>query len=248
MAKIQFSDATNVNGLVELLARATGTQSATTSSYPLKQKTVDINSALDYFFYLAKKYTNKQKVDDTGNTTEPKYTQNLASGTQSYTFTTDSGSNKINAIDRVEILRADGSSKRLTQLNRESVDVGLGSYKSTAGEPEEYEIVGKIVNLYPKPNYNSTNGLILYTERDGVYFTSTDTAVYAGIPNNFHDYLWIRPAYIWASLKKLPQAKDLLNLKTEMENAIADHYSRINKDSGRMKASQRLTPYVHNTK
>ena len=90
--------------------------------------------------------------------------------------------------------------------------------------------------------------MILYTERDGVYFTSTDTAVYAGISNNFHDYLWIRPAYIWASLKKLPQAKDLLNLKTEMENAIADHYSRINKDSGRMKASQRLTPYVHNTK
>lgn len=248
MAKIQFSDTSNGNGIVELIARATGTGSATSSTYPLKQKTVDVNSALDYFFFLAKKYANKQKVDDTGNTTEPKYSQNLVSGTQTYTFTTDSGSNKINAVDRVEVLRADGSSKRLTQLNRESVDVGLASYKSTAGEPEEYEIIGKTINLYPKPSYNSTNGLILYTERDGVYFASTDTSVYAGIPNNFHDYLWVRPSAIWASLKKLPQAKDLNALKTELESAIIDHYSRLNKDSGRMKASQRLTPYVHNTK
>lgn len=247
MAKIQFSD-TSVNGLVELLARATGTQSATSSSYPLKQKTVDINSTLDYFFYLAKKYANKQKVDDTGNTTEPIYAQNLVSGTQTYTFTTDSGSNKINAVDRVEILRADGTSKRLTQLNPESVNVGLPAYKSTAGEPEEYRIVGKTITLYPKPGYNSTNGLVLYTERDGIYFASTDTAVYAGIPNNFHDYLWIRPASIWAAIKKLPQAKDLLGMKLEMEEAIKDHYSRLNKDSGRMRGSQRLTPYVHDTK
>lgn len=244
MAKIQFSDTTNKNGVVELLGRATGTLSATAESYPLKVKTVDINSALDYFFYLAQKFAGKTKVDDTGNTAEPKYTINLVSGTQRYNFTVDASSptNQITGIDRVEILRADGTTKRLTLLNRETVtDSGMAGYKSTAGEPEEYEIVGAGINVYPKPNYNSTNGLILYTLRNGIYFISTDTAVYAGIPNNFHDYLWIRPAANWTGMKGLPQAVKLENMKIEMEGAIEDHYRRINKDSTRGNA-MRMRP------
>lgn len=252
MAKLQFSDTTNLDGIVELLARATGTSSATTSSYPLKQKTKDINSALDNYFMLARKASPSIKVNDTNFTGEPLYSQNLSSGTQGYTFTDDSNSAQIQLIDRVDILRADGTSKRLTQLNPEAVgltdETGLASYRSTNGEPDEYRIVGKNIYLYPAPNYNSTNGLKMYFEGAPSYFVSTDTTKNPGINNIFHDYLWLRPAYLYCAIKNLPQKNDLKVELEKMEAQITDYFGKYNKDSTKMANSQRLTPRYENTR
>lgn len=210
MAKIQFSDSTNKTGLVELLGRETGTQDATTSTYPIKQKTVDINDALDRFLMLARKACPNIKIDDTNFTGEPLYNQNLANGTQSYTIATDSSSAQIQAVDRVEVELANGQVRRLKQLDTDLIGEqsgntdALGGYKTTAGSPTEYRIVGKLIYLYPKPNYTTTSGtgLRLYHDRSPSYFTSTDTAVFPGINNLFHSYLYKRPAYLWILAKK----------------------------------------------
>ena len=232
MASLQFSDTTNRTGIVEMIELRTGTQSSTSSSYPLKVKTVDVNSALDNFISIAQKVSPSIKFDDTNYATEPKYTINLVSGTQAYTFTTDALSAQITAVDRVEIITASGAKKRLQPLNRDNItDIGLGSYEAVNGEPNEYEIVGKTINLYPAPNYNSTNGLILYTERTGSYFVSTDTTKVAGIPNLFHEYLVIRPSYYYCAKKGLPQAKFLQIEVDKMEETIGEYYRNSVKDS-----------------
>ncbi len=245
MSIIQFSDSTNKTGLVELLGRATGTQDATTSSYPLKQKTVDINDALDKYLSIARKASPTIKIDDTNFTGEPLYTQNLSSGTQAYTYTNDASSAQIIEIDRVDILRSNGTSKRLTLFNPENVglddNTGLASYKSTNGEPEEYRIVGKNIYLYPAPNYNSTNGLKLYHSRAPSYFVSTDTTKTPGINNLFHAYLWIRPAYFWVMIKKGAAAASGLKTElTDMEDAIKRYFENYSKDATRMQENQRM--------
>lgn len=248
MAQLQFSDTTNKDGIVQLIQNTCGLISATTNSYPLKVITKDVNSAIDEFFAIAEKYTNKIKVDDTNHSSESAHTINLVSGTQRYTFNTDSNSNQIIKVDRVDILRADGSSKRLNFKNKEEITEGIASYKATAGEPEEYYIEGEEIVLFPKPNYNSTNGLKLSTTRTGSYFVSTDTTKVAGIPNRFHDYLWLRPSYFWCLKKDQRRAGNLKVELLKMEADIADHFKRLNADSTRMGAIQRMRPMRQNNK
>jgi len=254
MAKIQFSDSTNKTGLVELLARATGTQDATTQSYPLKQKTVDINDAIDWFLMLARKACPTIKIDDTNFTGEPVYSQNLSSSTNAYTFTVDSSSAQIQEIDRVEIERANGTTKRLKQMDVGAVgqdeDTGtLGAQAIATGEPEYYRIAGKNIILDKKPNYTTSSGtgLRLYHTRSAFYFVSTDTTAYAGINNIFHSYLWIRPAYLWVLLKKgAAQASGLKTELEKMEAYIDLYFGKIyNRDSTR---NNRMTGMKHSTK
>lgn len=241
MAKIQFSDSTNKTGLVELLGRETGTQDATTASYPLKQKTVDINDALDRFLMLARKACPNIKIDDTNFTGEPLYTQNLTSGTQQYTIATDASSAQIQAVDRVEVELANGQIRRLKQLDTDLIgeedgkDTGLGGYKTTAGSPEKYRIVGKYLFTYPKPNYTTSSGtgLRLYHDRSAFYFASTDTAVFPGINNLFHSYLYKRPAYLWILAKKgKSKAAGIKEEVDEMEAFIGMYFGNLyNRDA-----------------
>lgn len=258
MAKIQFSDSTNKTGLVELLARATGTQSATTSSYPLKQKTVDINDALDWFLMLARSACPNIRIDDTNFTGEPVYAQNLSTSTNAYLFTNDASNAQIQGIERVEIETATGQTKRLTQMNSKMVGYESGVNDTLAqtavatGEPTSYRIVGKYIILDKKPNYTTSSGtgLRLYHDRCAYYFTSTDNAVFPGINNLFHSYLWIRPAYIWVNLQKGAAAAAGLKTQLEkMEAFIGVYFSSLqNQDATKTASAQRLRPAPQNNK
>lgn len=258
MAKIQFSDSTNKTGLVELLGRATGTQDATTSTYPIKQKTVDINDALDWFLMLARKANPRIKIDDTNFTGEPVYSQNLSSSTNAYLFTVDASSAQIAGIDHVEIETAAGKTKRLQQMDANVI--GLDSDVSDTlaqdaidtGEPTAYRIVGKYIILDKKPNYTTSSGtgLRLYHDRCAFYFSSTDTAVFPGINNIFHQYLWMRPAYLWILQKKGgAAASGLRNEVEKMEIFIDSYFSELaNRDATKIKSSGRMTAKYQNNK
>lgn len=244
---MQFSDTTNRLGLVQQLEDRTGTQSVTTSSFPLKTKTREINQALANFFVLAQMYSGNWKVDDTNHSGKPEHTINLVSGTREYTFTTDASSNEILAIDRVEINDRNGNAKRLQQLNRAVItDEGMSEFMEATGEPEYYDIVGKTITVYPAPNYNSTNGMRLFNERSGSYFADTDTTKVAGIPRVFHEYLVLRPAYFFCATKGLSQTKFLQIELQKMEEAIKEFYQSRAKDSnansqfGRMAVNNRV--------
>jgi hypothetical protein len=258
MAKIQFSDSTNKTGLVELLGRATGTQDATTSTYPLKQKTVDINDALDWFLMLARKASPGIKIDDTNFTGEPIYVQNLSSSTNQYTFTVDASSAQISGIERVEIETATGKTKRLQKMDSHVVgldsEVGetFAQQAVDTGEPTSYRISGKYIVLDKKPNYTTTSGtgLRMYHDRCAYYFTSTDTAVFPGINNLFHAYLWLRPAYMWVLLKKGKAAAAGLKEELEkMEAFINVFFSTVNnKDTTKINGENKMKARKQNNR
>lgn len=222
----KFSDTTNRDGLIQQVEKATGTQSATTASYPLKVKTLDINDALGNFFLLAMKAGGRFQVDDTNQTDYPLITTDLVSAQQDYAFVYDGSStpNQILDLRQARIKDASGNWIVLTPVDREADN--LTAYEGVTGTPLKFDVDANAIKLYPKPNYNSTGGLELYISRTPSYFVSTDTTKEAGIPKLFQQYLWMRPSYLYCLIKALPQTRGLQVEVEKMEKAIEDYYSR----------------------
>lgn len=157
------------------------------SNYPLLSKARRVNAALDRFFTLAFAADGRWTWDDSNYDTAPIQSINLVSGTQSYNL--DDFTSEIINVLRVEALNSASSKLLLSRLDRTNVTGALTDYQSTSGTPSEYDLVGEFIYLYPKPNYNSTNGLTLYIERNKSAFVSTDTTKVLGIPSIFNQYI-----------------------------------------------------------
>lgn len=225
---MQFSDTSTKTGIVELLERLTGTSSATTSSYPLAIKTVDINSAYSRYFSLASEYSKTFLADDTNQTDYPIVLTDLVANRQDYSFTVDGSStpNQIQNVYRVEIKDENGNWTLLTPIDMSDINVALPEYRKDAGAPEEYDKTANGLFLYPKPNYSQADSLRIYVSRTPVYFLSSDTTKTPGIPNEFHEYLAIRPAYLYCSYKALPQAITLREEMRDIERRIKERANR----------------------
>lgn len=232
----KFSDTTNRDGLIELIERNTSTQSSTTSSYPLKVKTSDVNDALGHFMLLAIKAGGRFQVDDTNHSELPVVSADIVSGQQDYAFLVDDEStpNQILDVRKVRITDANGNKKTLTQIDRETFDID--AYEWVTGTPEYFDVMGNSLVFYPTFNYSSdyddvteTGGMEIYVSRTPQYFVSTDTTKEAGIPKIFHRYLHIRPSYFFSMVNDLPQAKGLKLELDELEKQISAYYTRRNK-------------------
>lgn len=227
---IQFSDTSNLTGLVETLARYTGTQTSTTSSYTLAQKTLDINNAYVHFINLAARAAGKQQVDDTNNTTLPLLLSNMVSGTANYSFKVDEASptNQVLELQKLRIKDVNGKwTDYLTQIDKNEVDIS--QFQDITGTPEYYDLIGDNVVFYPTPNYNSTDGIEFTITRTPIYFLTTDTTKKPGIPDMFHEYLVLRPAYYFCVAKGLPQAKAYGEAMLMMEREAKQYYANRNK-------------------
>jgi hypothetical protein len=236
---MQFSDTTNRTGIIELIEDLTTTKSATTSSYPLATKTRDVNNAFANFNMLAQRSAGSWESDDTNQTDYPIITTNLVSGQQDYSFVLDQQGNQILDIYRVEIANASGIFSQVVPLDEVDMNgVSLTEFMKTSGTTIFYRKTANGIFLYAPTSYNYTNGLKIYYARTPTYFLSTDTTKKPGIPDMFHEYLALRPAYFYALSKGLPQAAALGNQVIEYEGndrlgvtgKIGDYYANRSRD------------------
>ena len=234
-----FSNTTDRTGLVELLEDLTTTQSSTTSSYPLKTKTRDINNAFANYNMIAQRSAGSWESDDTNQTDYPIITTNLVSGQQDYSFTIDQQGNQILDIYRVEVANNSGIFSQVMPLDEVNMNgISLTEFMKTAGQVTFYRKTANGIFLYAPTNYNYANGLKIYYARTPTYFLSTDTTKKPGIPDMFHEYLALRPAYFYALQKGLSQATALGNQLIEYEGSdrlgitgkIGDYYANRSKD------------------
>ncbi len=233
---LQFSDTTNKKGLIQALERATGTQSATTASYPLLDKTVDINIALANFFLLATKAEGRFQVDDSNHTDYPVIYFDIVAGQQDYSFTVDQNGNQIMDIYKIRVKDSQGNWHTLKQRDLQGGDDDPLNRTTQTSTPIEYDLTANGIFLTDIPNYSSVQGGEIYINRTGSYFVSTDTTKKAGIPEIFMEYLFIRPAYFWCLINGKPQATGYyrtlygIDGKGGMEKAIMDYYGKRNRD------------------
>lgn len=249
MALLQFSDTTNKSGIIEVIARMTGTTNATSSSYPLLDKTVDINLALSNFLNIANKAAGKnQPVDDTNHTDYPVVYADITSGVQDIVITLDANGNQIQNIYKVIMTKPDGTKLVLTQVDITDAD-DYFTIDATTGIPTTYDLSANGIFLHQTPNFTLAGALEVWTSRGGSYFVSTDTTKRPGIPERFGEYLALRPSYFYCLAKGLPQAGAYkIALYGEdghsgMEGDIKAFYAQRNKAVENVLSSECVNPY-----
>lgn len=226
---------------ITLIEEYTGTQSSTTSSYPLASKTRDINLALDAYNIIAEKASGRwQSSDDTNHLDYPIMYASVVSGIQDYSFSVDEQGNQINNIYKVRAKDEAGNWHTLEQVDFEST---TDADYTTQGFPTKFNLTANGIFLVNTPNYSRDEGLEVWYSRTNSYFTVSDTTKEAGIPNIFHEYLALKPAYKWLLRNDQNKANIYRADLIEMEKQIAEFHSLRNKSEKR-----RLVANVENNR
>jgi hypothetical protein len=202
-------------------------------SYTVADKTADINLALDKALSIIFTSSGKWQFDDSNQTDYPFITTDLTANKRDYTFTTDGSGNLILDIYKVmvkdptsgyffEILPVDQQSDEYTQ--------GFWSGQNSTGTPYRYDKTANGIFLDALPGYTSSGGLKVFINREGSYFTTSDTTKKPGFAGLFHEYLALRPSYMYAYRNSLPNANLLQNEMLLMEAAMKNYYSDRGKD------------------
>lgn len=198
------------------------------------QITNDVNLALDSALRIIFEVGGRWQFDDSNHTDYPIIVTNIVDGQRDYSFTTDGSSNLILDIYRVAILPSATSTlyEDITPVDvqSDSDPGGLVENNTTEGRPERYDKTANGIFLDPIPSYNATNGLKVWINREGSYFTTADTNKKPGIAGIFHEYLAIRPSYYFAMRNSLPNTALLREEMLRMERAITEYYANRERD------------------
>lgn len=238
---LQFNDSTNYRGIIQILEKELGFKRGDISGDTnlLKEFTADINLAFDDFLTIAIPSSGTWQYDDSNHTDYPEITTNLVASQRDYPFSTDEGGNLILDIYKVMAKDTSGVYQELTPVDKQT-EANAGGFfdgRNTTGTPIRYDKTANGIFLDPIPNYNSTNGLKVFINREASYFTSTDTTKKPGVPGLFHRWFAIKPAYDYARTHNLDRFPILQLEVSKMEEAIKAHFSERPRDERR-----RLSP------
>jgi hypothetical protein len=218
--------ATNIFALIDVEVKTN------TTTYPLATKVLDINVALDDAIDLAIRSCGIGQFDDTNHTDYPTITTDLTSGQRDYSYTQDGSSNLILDIYKVMVMNTSGVYEEIPQVDMQSERGTEAFYDglNTTGQPTCYDRTGNGIIFDVIPNYDKTDGVKMFINREGSYFTVSDTTKKPGIDGRLHEYLVIAPAYKYACRNSLNNKDDLYARKLLLERKISEVYSK--KDRG----------------
>lgn len=242
---VPFNDTTNKSGIIQIIEKniAPGNDGfITNDTTRFKQFTADVNVALDKVMAIIFRACGKWQFDDTNQTDYPIITTSLNASQRDYTFTTDGSGNLILDIYKVmvkdptsgyyfEIYPVDQQSDEYTQ--------GFWSGQNQTGTPSRYDKTANGIFLDCIPNYTASAGIKIFINREGSYFTTSDTTKKPGFAGLFHEYLALVPAYKYASRNGLAVAggrlrngarTGLLGDIYDMEESIKQYYRDRSRD------------------
>lgn len=218
---------TNIVSLINSNTKANAT------SYPIAEKVIDINLALDKAWAIILQSSGTWQLDDSNQTDYPIITTNLVSGQRDYSFTTDGSSNLILDIYKVLVANTSGTFHEIYPVDVQSEHWGLQGFTSgqnIQGQPSCYDKTGNGIFLDAIPNYNSTGGLKIYINREASYFTVSDTTKKPGFAGIFHEYLALFASYQYARRNGQTSQETFKRDMLEMEEAMGEYYSKRSKD------------------
>lgn len=185
------------------------------------------------------------QLDDTNHTKYPIITTNLVSGQRDYFFTTDQQSNVILDIYKILIADPSGVFQEIYPVDQQTANSyetnvdSLTDGRNQTGTPIRYDKTGNGIFLDPIPSYNSTGGLKIYINREGSYFTTSDTDKKVGFAHLFHEYFIVSPSYKYAYKKGLKNVNSLEKEMIRLRDAIKAYYGKRQKDvKGRVGVSR----------
>lgn len=250
---LQFSDTDNYRGIIQGIEREFGWDYGYLSgnTIRLKEWTADINLTHDEALALIfnRAGGSPWQYDDTNHSKYPIIKTNLVSGKRDYTFTTDEQGNvildiyRILVADREGVLRDVYNADQQTPDNQNSNTDLFVDGRNETGVPTKADKTANGIFLDYIPNYSVTDGIQLYINREGSYFTHNDTTKKPGIAGLYHEYYIVNPCYRHAQRKNLDNKNSLLERKLALEDGIRRHYGF--RDRG---VKQRLQASIESTR
>lgn len=204
-------------------------------SYPIADKTADENLAIDEVFEVIFPAGAKWQFDDSNHTDYPIITTNLEANKRDYTFTTDEQGNLILDVYKVMVkTSASGEFTEIKAVDQQS-DEDMRSFYSganTTGIPTRYDKTANGIFLDCIPSYNSTGGLKVFINREGSYFTTSDTTKKPGFAGLFHEFIALSPSVRYCKRNKMFDLSDRYERDIEkMKIAIRNHYTSRDRDT-----------------
>lgn len=208
----------------------------------LAKFTGDLNIALDRALALIFEVGGTWQFDDSNHTDYPIITTSIVSGQRDYSFTVDGSSNLVLDIYRVQIADSTGLFRDLVPSDQQSVfsPTGFTDGLNTTGTPNTYDKTGNGIFLDPIPNYSRASSLRVFINREGSYFTTSDTTKKAGFAGLFHPYLALHASYNYCMRNQTSVKNDLKNEVFEMEDALKNHYKMREKDVRKMMTGRQV--------
>ena len=201
-----FSDTTAYRGLVQKYEREIGVKRGTVSDNTnlLKEFTADVNLAVDDYISLMIQSSRTWKGDDTNHTDYPEILTNIVSGQRDYTFLTDENGNAI--LDIFKVYIKDGSQYRLLLPFDADTETEVSNFTDGVthnGTSRCYDKSANRIRLEYTPTATVTDGLKVSINREGSYFTYSDTTKKPGFPGVHHKYFYLKPALEYARINSL---------------------------------------------
>ena len=223
-----YSDSSGKTGIVEDIDFLVNTDS---TSYPIEQKTRNVNRRYDEVVSLILQSDGRWKWDDTNQTAQPTIPINMTEQTTAVAIPDTT----YLTINRVEVLDVNGNWYKVQPFNESEIPYqGMTEFLKTPGRPLMYEKVGGFLNLYPKPastNVTLTGGLKIYYQRNASYFAVSDTTKVPGFAAPFHRILSLGGAIDYAIANGLSQKINILApLIQKMEQDLQTFYSTRSRD------------------
>lgn len=230
---IAYNDTTNKDGILQRIEQELSFPDAYISGDATRLKfwTGSINLALDKAFGIIFKADGRWQFDDGNHTTYPILTGNVVANQRDYSFTADSDSNLTLEIFRV-FYRSSITTPyyELFPIDVQSSPEGdISSFvdgMNTAAQPSRYDKTSTGIFLDTLPPANVTSGLKVYVNREGSYFTTSDTTKFPGFAGLYHEYLVLEPCYRYARANSLAKQETFKRDVLELEKKIEEFYSK----------------------
>lgn len=250
---LPFSDTQNFKGIVQLYAKEIGIDRGVIEADQslLQELAAEVNITLDVFFSIGIQASGEWQLDDSNQSDYAIIKRNIVSGTRDYPFTTDGSGNLILDVIKVAILKS--ATATMPQeiypidISRED-DVLQLLDETTTGVPTGYDKLGNAIKFDIIPNYNATNGLEVYVNREASYLSWDDTTKKPGVPGILHPYFYLRPAREYArrnslvSVSRLDQ--EVLNYEGDEDRGIigkiGNYFGRREKDKRDIMTNKRV--------
>lgn len=245
---LSFNDTTTLRGLVQMYEREIGATpgDVSGSTARLKQFCADSNLSLDDYLTLVIQSSGTWKGDDTNHTDYPEIYTDINSGQRDYLFLTDENGNAILDIYKVYAKDSVSGAYRLLEpydADSEGEASTFTNGLSTTGMPSKYDKTANTIRFDVLPTATVTDGLKVSINREGSYFTHSDTTKKPGFPGVHHKYFYLKPALDYARRNTLTSYPRIEAEVMKLEREIQGYFSRRTKDEPR-----KLTVFKQNNR
>lgn len=230
-----YSSPTLKTGIVEDIDFGVSSNSV---SYPIEDKTRNVNKGLDRVADLIQKADGDWNWDSSNQTDLPIGVTDIKQGQYDYTIDTTFLSVK-------GIYLKDANSDLFTELKLIDRSFILTMDTNVTGIPYGYYVDGGTIYLDCPPQADISGGLKVHFQRNVDYFTVSDTTKTAGFNPQFHELLSLYAQENYAYAKSLPNLQSLVIKIQKLEKALQESYARRNKiKNTQMKVSLDVSNYM----